>query len=186
MPVQCCANGGCSMSTSIPLSAQLFWSKASPEGRYELNFNGQPMGWLRHGECANPESHAHFGEHQWLFRRPGSAVGQTEILQDDSHVPIASYKSHFGGGTLTLADGSRFVLACSGVWNQPWSLLDGNGDTFLRVDPHSRRVVVSGSHNLNLPGEDRNRVLLFAVFVWHEILQTRDEAAMQDPVSAIG
>jgi hypothetical protein len=45
---------------------------------------------------------------------------------------------------------------------------------------------VSGSHNLNLPGEDRNRVLLFAVFVWHEILQTRDEAAMQDPVSAIG
>ena len=52
-------------------------------------------------------------------------------------MPIASYKSHWGGGTLTLADGSRFVLACSGVWNQPWSLLDGNGDTFLRVDPRS-------------------------------------------------
>ena len=100
-------------------------------------------------------------------------------------MPIASYKSHWGGGTLTLADGSRFVLACTGVWNQPWSLLDADGEIFLRVDPHSRRVVVSGSHNLNLPGEDRNRVLLFAVFVWHEILQTRDEAAMQDPVSAI-
>ena len=45
---------------------------------------------------------------------------------------------------------------------------------------------MSGSHNLTLPGEDRNRVLLFVVFVWHEILQTRDEAAIQAPVSAIG
>jgi hypothetical protein len=44
---------------------------------------------------------------------------------------------------------------------------------------------VNGIHNLNLPGEDRNRVLLFVVFVWHEILQARDEAATQDPVSAI-
>ena len=173
------------MSTSIPLSAQLFWSKAGPEGRYELAFDGQTIGWLQHGEYCNPESHAQFGGHHWLFRRPGSAVGHTEILQDDNATPLASYKSHFGGGTLTLADGSRFVLSCAGVWNQSWSLLDGNGDTFLRVDPQSRRVVVSGSHHLNLPGEDRNRVLLFVVFIWHEILQTRDEATMQDPISAV-
>lgn len=173
------------MSTSIPLSAQLFWSKASPEGRYELAFDGQPMGWLQHGENTNPQSQAQFCGHQWLFRRPGNAVGQTEILQDDSSTPVASYKSHWGGGTLTLADGSRFVLSCTGIWSQPWSLLDADGDTLLRVEPQPRKVIVSGRHNLNLPGEDRNRVLLFVVFVWHEILQTRDEAAMQDPVSAI-
>lgn len=173
------------MSTSTPLSAQLFWSKAGPEGRYELNFDGQPIGWLQHGENHNPESQAQFGGRQWLFRRPGNAVGQTQILQDDNPMPVATYKSHWGGGTLTFADGSRFVVSSSGVWNQPWSLLAGDGETFLRADFKTGRVVVNGTHNLNLPGEDRNRVLLFAVFVWHEILQTRDEAATRDPVSAI-
>lgn len=173
------------MSTSAPLSAQLLWSKASTEGRYELNFDGQTIGWLQHGEYCNPQSHAQFGGRQWLFRRPRNAVGQTEILHDDNPRPVAAYKSHWGGGTLTFTDGSRFVVSSSGVWDQPWSLLDADGETFLRVDPQSRKVVVSGSHSINLPGEDRNRVLLFVVFVWHEILQTRDEAAAQDPVSAI-
>ena len=179
-------NWGCYMSTSVPFSAQLLWSKASPEGRYELNLDGQTIGWLQHGEYCNPESRAQFGGRQWLFRRPRNAVGRTEILYDDNPRPVAAYKSHWGGGTLTFADGSRFVVSSSGVWDQPWSLLDGDGETFLRVDPQSRKVIVSGSHSISLPGEDRNRVLLFVVFVWHEILQTRDEAATQDPVSAIG
>lgn len=172
------------MVTSSLTDAQLFWNKSFPEGRYELTLGSQPLAWLRHGEYWSAESQARFGEHAWLFRRPGSAPGQTEIVEGDSPVPLASYKSHWGGGTLTFSDGTRYLLSCTGVWHHLWTLLDSTGDVVLRIEPKARKVVVSHGPPLVRPGEDRDRLLLLVVFVWHEILQARDEAEMVAAMSA--
>jgi len=45
-------------------------------------------------------------------------------------------------------------------------------------------VVASHGRVLLIPGEDRDRLLLLIVFVWHEILQARDEAEMVANMSA--
>ncbi|MGE5324487.1 MAG: hypothetical protein ACM3SW_16595 [Actinomycetota bacterium] len=172
------------MVTSSLTDAQLFWNKSFPEGRYELTGEGQPLAWLQHGEYWSAESQARFGEHSLLFRRPGSSIGHTELVEGDSPAPLASYKSHWGGGTLTFSDGNRYLLSCTGVWHHLWTLLDSTGDVVLRIEPKVRKVVVSHGPSLLRAGEDRDRLLLLVVFVWHEILQARDEAEMVANMSA--
>jgi hypothetical protein len=172
------------MPGSSPTAAQLFWMKTDDKGKYELALDGQPLGWLQHGEYWNAESRAQFAGHTWLFRRPGSALGRTEILQGDNPTAIASYKSHWGGGTLTFSDASRMVVSCKGVWHHLWSLLDANGDTILTIEPTPRKVSVVRGQALATPGEDRSRLLLLAFFLWHQILQAQDEAEMVAIMSA--
>lgn len=165
--------------TSLSACTELFWTKSHPEGRYELILDGQPLAWLQHGEYWNSESQAGFAGYQWSFRRPGAALGHTEIRQNDLPNPVATYKSHWGGGgTLTFSDGARFLVSCSGVWHHVWSLLDENGRTVLSVGPHSRRVLLSRPQGANLASEDHDRLLFLIVFLWHEILQARDEAEL--------
>jgi hypothetical protein len=172
------------MPASSPTAAQLFWMKTDAKGKYELVLDGQPLGWLQHGEYWNAESHAQFAGHTWLFRRPGSALGQTEILQGDNPSPLASYKSHLSGGTLTFADGSRLMVSCTGVWHHVWSLLDANSDAVLHIEPKPRKVAVISGQALAAPGEERTRLLLLTFFLWHEILQAQDEAEMVGIMSA--
>jgi hypothetical protein len=172
------------MAASSPTAAQLFWIKTDAKGKYELVLDGQPFGWLHHGEYWSAESRAQFAGHTWLFRRPGSALGRTEILQGDNPRPIASYKSHWGGGTLTFSDGSRMVVSSKGVWYHIWSLLDANGEAVLHIEPKPRKVAVIPGQALAMPGEDRSRLLLLTFFLWHEILQAQDEAEMVAIMSA--
>lgn len=93
-------------------------------------------------------------------------LGHTEIRQNDLPNPVATYKSHWGGGgTLTFSDGARFLVSCSGVWHHVWSLLDENGRTVLSVGPHSRRVLLSRPQGANLASEDHDRLLFLIVFL---------------------
>ena len=167
-------------SATSPAATELFWVKSQPQGRYDLVLNNEILGWLQHGDYWNSESRAHIAGQNWLFQRPGTALGSTEILQDDeARVRLAGYKSHWGGGgTLTLSDGSRFLLSCTGVWRHIWSLLDENGEPVLRIEPHTGKVFLSHGQSINLFRKDEKRTLLLLAFVWHEILQSQDEAEM--------
>jgi hypothetical protein len=166
--------------TSFAAGSELCWVKSQPEGRYELVLNGQTLGWLQHGDYWNSESRAHLAGHTWLFRRPGSALGRTHILQDsESQIAIATYRSNWGGGgTLVFKDGRKFLLNCTGVWRHVWSLANENGDTIVRLEAHSRKVGLAPQQMLRLFSEDEPKILLLVAFVWHELLQSQDEAEM--------
>lgn len=171
--------------TSLSACDELFWTRAQPDGKYQLLCNGQQLGWLQHGEYWSSESNAEFGGHIWRLRRPGTALGETELREGDLPNALATYKSHWGGGgTLTCSDGTRFLLACSGIWHHIWSLRDENGDTVLRIEPRSRKVSLGHTRNISLPGDEPDRLLLLIVFLWHEILQAQDEADIVAIMSA--
>jgi hypothetical protein len=161
---------------STALSGGLIWSKTPHNRGYELRCNGKIVGSLQRKSCWSSEFRAESADGSWKFRRTGWFHTGTEIADSTSGARIAVYKPNWSGaGTLVFPDGLTFRITYKGFWRPVWTVLTDGGQPILSIRSHGRTVEISKELHLSHLSEER--VTLLAMFTWHIMQQTAEDAA---------
>jgi len=161
----------------IPISSAvaggLVWSKTPHKRGYELGCNGEIIASLQRKSCWSSEFRAESANGSWQFRRTGWFHTGTEIVDLNSGVRIALFKPNWsGGGMLEFSAGPRFRLTQKGFWRPVWTMLADMGQPILSIRPCERTVELTRELRLS-----EERLSLLAIFTWHIIRQTAEDAA---------
>jgi len=154
---------------SSAISGRLVWSKAPGKHGYELKHNGEIVGSLQRTSFGSFQAESVHGN--WKLRRTGCF--STEIVDLNSDTRIAVVNSHWSGATLEFSDGRTFRLIYKGFCRPVWTVLTDSGQTVLSLD--SREKTVALAKELALP---EDRLILLAIFAWHVMQQTSEDAAL--------
>jgi len=160
----------------IPISSAigggLAWSKSSRKCGFELRSDAGIIASLRRTSFWSREFQADSSHGSWRFRRIGFWRIATEIVDEVSGARIATLKPNWcGGGMLVFADGQTLQLNSKGFWRPVWSVA-ANGQLILSI--HTRGKTVELANEMHLPEE---RLTLLAIFTWHIMQQTAEDAA---------
>jgi hypothetical protein len=163
---------------SSAISGGLVWSKIPHQRGYELKSNGSTIAALQRKSCWSQEFRAESQQRSWKFRRIGFWRFASEIVDVNSGVQIATFKPNWGGGgRLVFSDGQTFQSTSKGLWRPVWSVLAcspvlAHGQLVLSLQARGRKVV--SVNQMHLP---EDRLTLLAIFTWHIMQQTAEDAA---------
>jgi len=76
--------------------------------------------------------------------------------------------------------GAEFRLTYKGFWRPVWSVLADSGQSILSIRPCDKAVELT--RDVRLPEE---RLSLLAIFTWHIIRQTAEDAAASAAVAVV-
>lgn len=163
---------------SSAISGRLVWSKSPRKRGYELKCNGEMVGSLQRTGFWSSEFKAESVHGSWKLRRTGCS--RTEIVDSNSDTRIAIINSSWSGGTLQFSDGRTYRLVYKGFCRPVWTVLTDSGQKVLSLDACEKTVELAETFDLL-----EERLLLLAVFAWHVMQQTSEDAALSAGVIAL-
>jgi hypothetical protein len=169
-----------SANSPSAISGGLTWSKLAWNRGSELRLNGEIVGSLHKSGFWSSSFVAETQSGNWMFRRSGCLGNSAEILDSDSQQKIADFKSTWGNGAVTFADGQTFQVRVEGWWRPVWSVLGDGGEIVLRL--HRREKTVELPAATALPD---SRLLLLIMFTWYQVLKAEEDAASAVVVAAV-
>src|SRR5262249_41898905 len=117
----------------------------------------------------------------WKFRPAGCFRTGAEITDSATNAPIAAFKRNWrGGGTLTFTDGQTFQISSKGFLRPVWTVRSQSEEPVLHLDVREKSVQIPG--NMPLP---EGKLTLLAIFVWHIVRQSQEEAASSAAIVAV-
>jgi len=130
---------------------------------YELKQNNQVVATLKRPSLWSSQYVASATNANWRLHRTGFWGCGVEIIDSASQQPIATFKSVWGGkGTLTFADGQKFLVVSQGCWRPVWHVTTESGQAVLQVRQREKRVEVANA--TVVPEGRRSLLIMFALY----------------------
>jgi hypothetical protein len=168
------------LSSSPAMSGGLTWKKISRGRSYELKLHDQIIGTLTQPRFWSSYFFAETQNGNWTFRRTG-CLGNGEVFDSASQLPIAKFKAEWGGGsTLTFTDGQSFRLQTKGWWRPVWSVIGERGQPLVVLNVRDKTVDVP-----SLGAVPDSRLSLLIMFTWYRVLKAEEDASAAVMVAAV-
>jgi len=150
---------------------ELVWSKIPHSRDYELKLNGKTIGQLSRPRAWASDFVAETNGRSWILRR-GGIFGAEEIVDSTSGKRLAAFKTRWGKGALTFADGQKFRVESKGAFRPVWSVFSEDDQLILEI--HGKEKTVELKASASSVAEER--LIILVMFLWYRKLQTEEDA----------
>ena len=153
---------------------ELLWTSPSAFSReWELHDRDELCARLSCGWGFHAGAEGETEEGRWRFRRRGFLRGGVEMFSAGAETPLASYRSHWRGGTLRFADGRELKWTHESLWKGIWRFDGPDGTPWLHLRRRARFIGARAELMLD-PGEARApEGPLLALLSWYLYLSMR-------------
>jgi hypothetical protein len=157
---------------------ELTWSQQSLfKNEFELRWGGELVATLRLPKMIGTMGVAESEDGSWSFERKGFWKSRTIVTPTGATEPIGTFlNNRWGmGGTLELADGTRFAYWRS-VWKSLSEFRTDAGEPLFQIKQHTA-LKVSATMRINRKALSFPELPWLALFAFYLIVMARSDAA---------